>query len=276
MTKDTARAIFWKCKCLIALAHYLLNTTASFRHNNVVLGFFQQDDIGKHFARFSMSAGCNYYRTAQHVAHTNAIDTARLLNECVDLDFNYRETVHICDLCDKQLPDSKLILLNDLPDNTSELTADDRLSLFYIGGYVAHKQTDEHCLSGRLEDLSPDILVFTASLNRGALISLSKDLYILLLHIFLFFKKYHRCLMQKTLYPNLQRFPITFPRKHHYLYAQLHLGDYCQHTDEAFRLPQSRRSQHRAKTEKSDKVIITVTSCFVRAWSISNFADLWM
>ena len=58
LTKDTARAIFWTCKCFIALAHYLLNTTASFRHNYIALGFFQQDNIEKHFAHFRMSSCC--------------------------------------------------------------------------------------------------------------------------------------------------------------------------------------------------------------------------
>ena len=52
LTKDTARAIFWTCKCFIALAHYLLNTTASFRHNDIALGFFQQDDIEKTLRAF--------------------------------------------------------------------------------------------------------------------------------------------------------------------------------------------------------------------------------
>ena len=74
-----------------------------------------------------MSAGCNYYIAAQDVAHAHDIDTARLLSECVDLDFNYRETVHICDLCDKQLTDAELILLDDLPDKTCELTVDDKM-----------------------------------------------------------------------------------------------------------------------------------------------------
>ena len=85
------------------------------------------------------------YITAQDVAYTHAIDTARLFNECVDLDFNYRETVHICDLCDKQLTGAKGILLDDLPDKTCELTLYDKMCLFYIGDCVARKETDEHC-----------------------------------------------------------------------------------------------------------------------------------
>ena len=160
-----------------------------------------------------MSAGCNYYITAQDVAHAHAIDTARLLSECVDLDFNYRETVHICDLCDKQLTDAELILLDDLPDKTCELTVDDKMSLFYIGGYVARKQTDqteEHCLSGQPEDLSPDIQAFTASLNRGGLISPSTNFFILLLHIFLFFKNTTEVSCRKRFVTIFSDFPSLF------------------------------------------------------------------
>ena len=71
------------------------NMGVCFRHKNIALVFFQLDDIEKHFAHFRISAGCNFYITAQDVAHAHAIDTARLLSECVDLDFNYRETAYL-------------------------------------------------------------------------------------------------------------------------------------------------------------------------------------
>ena len=146
-----------------------------------------------------MSAGCNYDITAQDIAHAHAMDTARLLSERVDFDFNYIETVHICELCDKQLTNAEVILLDDLPDKTCELTVDDTPRLFHISSYIAHRQSDEHCLSGQPEDLSPDIQAFTTSLNRDGLISPSTDFDTLLLHISVFKKMPPRSLAKNAL-----------------------------------------------------------------------------
>ncbi|GFS25477.1 group XV phospholipase A2, partial [Elysia marginata] len=57
LTKDTANALHWTCKCLIELANFLLTTDSALRHQYVALGFFQQNDIEHHFAHFRMAAG---------------------------------------------------------------------------------------------------------------------------------------------------------------------------------------------------------------------------
>ena len=82
--------------------------------------------------------------------------------------------------------------------------------LTFIGGYVARKQTDEHCLSGQPEDLSPDIQASTASLNRGDLISPSTNFFILLLHIFLFFKNNTEVSCRKRFITIFSDFPSLF------------------------------------------------------------------
>ncbi|GFN89820.1 hypothetical protein PoB_001632600 [Plakobranchus ocellatus] len=72
-----------------------------FCHQYAALGFFQQDDTEKHFAHFRMSAGCHYYITAEDVANTHAIDTAKLLSECGEIDVSTLESLHQCYLCEK-------------------------------------------------------------------------------------------------------------------------------------------------------------------------------
>ncbi|GFR72515.1 group XV phospholipase A2, partial [Elysia marginata] len=84
LTGDTAKALHWTCRCLVDLCSHLLNVESPIRHNYVPLGFFQQDDIEKHFAHFRMSAGCNYYITVEDVQHTHAADRARLMLEATE------------------------------------------------------------------------------------------------------------------------------------------------------------------------------------------------
>ena len=60
LTRETSSALEWTCSCLIDLALYLLRTEEKWKHDWVALGFFQQDDIERHFGHFRMSAGCNY------------------------------------------------------------------------------------------------------------------------------------------------------------------------------------------------------------------------
>ena len=51
--EDTAEALRWTCNSLMALTTYLLATREPWRHDWVALGFFQQDDIERHFWPFS-------------------------------------------------------------------------------------------------------------------------------------------------------------------------------------------------------------------------------
>ncbi|GFO11589.1 developmentally-regulated GTP-binding protein 2 [Plakobranchus ocellatus] len=185
-TKNTARAITWTCKCLVELAKYFLTTSTVFRHQYVALGFFQQDDIEKHFAHSRMSAGINYYITAEDVANTHAIDTAKLLSECGEIDVSALESLHQCYLCEKCLTDEEILTLDELPNKICELSGDERMSLFHIGGYVASKEKDE-CLIGQSHDFPLDVQAFTESLSPGGLTSSSHKFYQLIVYFYLFF-----------------------------------------------------------------------------------------
>ncbi|GFO15351.1 hypothetical protein PoB_004185600 [Plakobranchus ocellatus] len=147
-----------------------------FRHQYEALGFFQQDDIEKHFAHFRMSARSNYYITAEDVTNMHAIDTAKLLSECGEIDVSTLESLHQCYLCEKCLTDEEILTLDELPNKICELS----------GGLVAHKEKDE-CLIRQSHDFPLDVQTFTESLSRGGLTSPSHKFYQLIVYFYLFF-----------------------------------------------------------------------------------------
>ncbi|GFO14265.1 transposable element p transposase [Plakobranchus ocellatus] len=136
LTKDTAKALHWTCKCLVAMSQYLLTTASALYHQYLVLVFFQQDDLEHHFAHFRMSAGSNYYKTAEDVAHTHAMDRAKLFLQ-MEPELNYVSAHHECDHCDKCPSDSEILILDDLPESINNISRDEKMSLFFIGGYTA-------------------------------------------------------------------------------------------------------------------------------------------
>ena len=166
LTKDTANALNWTCRCLIDLSKYLLETDTSLKHDYVCLGFYQQDDLEKHFGHFRMSAGCNFFVTVQDVLSCHSLDKAQLmLQHCQDL--TYGDSHHKCDLCNKPLTDSELLLIDDLYEAGDQVSRDEKLSLFYIAGYVAFKHQElrgTECF-GEMKEVEP----FIESLNRGGL-----------------------------------------------------------------------------------------------------------
>ena len=71
-----------------------------FKHDFVRLGFFQQDDLEKHFGHFRRSAGCNYFITAKEVYATHSLDRAKkMLKVCEDEDISGVPSNHVCEIC---------------------------------------------------------------------------------------------------------------------------------------------------------------------------------
>jgi hypothetical protein len=174
----------------------------------VAFGFFQQDDIEKHFAHFRMSAGCNYYITAQDVTHCHAIDRTILLLQ-TEPEIDYSKSEHKCELCDKGLTDSELLLMDDIPSLISTVKPDDKMSLFYIGGYIASKHSQLQ-LSGESPADMADLAVFTQTLDRGGLRYPCQELFQFLLHAFIFFTQSKERSCRKRLINIFKDFPAVF------------------------------------------------------------------
>jgi len=92
LTKDTSAALAWTLKCLVDLSTFLLETNMACKHEYVPLGFFQQDDLERHFGHFRMSAGCNFYLTVEDVYSAHNIDRCQfMLSNHPELDYKLHE-----------------------------------------------------------------------------------------------------------------------------------------------------------------------------------------
>ncbi|RUS83569.1 hypothetical protein EGW08_008675 [Elysia chlorotica] len=174
LTQDTAQALHWTCQCLCDVSNYLLTTDSPFRHSYVAPGFFQQDDIEQHFGHFRMSAGCNFYITAAEVAHTHAIDRAKLMlyHELETPDLT--ASSHSCHMCKKALTDGEILLIDDLSEEVAKLSSDEKMSIHHIGGYLVFKENLP-------ADTSPShpqsVSSYTECLDRGGLKHPPDELY---------------------------------------------------------------------------------------------------
>lgn len=143
----------------------MLSTQTSLRHEWVTLGFFQQDDLERHFAHFRISAGCNFFISVEDATHTHNIDRTRLLLSC-ETEIDYSKSNHVCDLCNKELTDAEINLVDNLTQDVNSVSLDEKMSLLYIGGYVASKHPS---LAGEASELDSGVANFIDTINRGGL-----------------------------------------------------------------------------------------------------------
>ncbi|RUS89545.1 hypothetical protein EGW08_002663 [Elysia chlorotica] len=189
------------------VCNFLLTTTSPVKHQYVCLGFFQQDDLEQHFGYFRMSAGCNYYITVEEVFNAHAMDQARLMlktNPDVDI---YSNNKHACDLCEKSLTDSELIILDDMAEGQLNVSLDEKQSVFYIAGYIAFRNPG---LIGTPSETESNVQSFLAELNRGSLAYPSNQLYTLSLLTYSFFKSTSERFCRNRLMSIMSQFPGIF------------------------------------------------------------------
>jgi hypothetical protein len=87
---DTVNAIHWTSSCLISLCEHLLSTDRPYKHDYGLLGFYQQDDIERHFEHWITS-------TVKEIFSTNALDRAKFsLENNIDVSGEY--DCHQCEL----------------------------------------------------------------------------------------------------------------------------------------------------------------------------------
>ena len=188
------------------MCQFLLTATTAIQHQYVTIGFFQQDDLEKHFGHFRMSAGCNYYITAQDVAHTHAMDRGRLMLED-KAEIDYSNSHHACDLCEMGLTDAEIIILDNIPSAASSLSVDERMALFYIGGYIASKHKE---LQGDPTSVPQEIRNFINELDRGGLSYPCYALFQFILYSYVFFTSTKVSCCRKRLVSIFSDFPALF------------------------------------------------------------------
>ena len=154
-----------------------------------------------------MSAGCNYYISAEQVAHTHNIDRAKLMLEYDSADIVYDNAAHKCPVCRQELSDNEILLLDDVPSLIDDLTADEKMSLFHIGGYIAAKHQE---FQGDPDLHSADITRYTYTLDRGGLSFPSVELYNFVLICYIFVMKSDVKSCRRRLINIFEDFPSIF------------------------------------------------------------------
>lgn len=144
LTCNTAEALEWTSNRLVVMSENLQDaTTEPLKHKFVCLGFYQQD-----FSRFPHSASCNYYIIVQEVMATHAIDKTRIMLQLEERPDNVdSRDIHKCDLCNKNLLDTDLLLLDSLAEGEmmSDVTTDEEMAIYFMAGYVASKHKELSC-----------------------------------------------------------------------------------------------------------------------------------
>ena len=224
LTPETSDALRTTINGLSVMSRYLLNTDLPIRHDFVLLGFYQQDDLEHHFGHFRRSAGCNYYISVRDIISTHNIDRAKII---LDLDKELEvvdptTATHQCELCDKALTDADLLMLDDIAacDDIAQniSSTDEKMAMLYAAGYVAHKHPN---LSGDGSDISEDLKVFFSELNRGGLDCPSLPFLKLFFIAYCFFTKstdkFCRTRLTKVLSAFPDMFHISVSPSHHVL-----------------------------------------------------------
>ncbi|GFN85503.1 group XV phospholipase a2 [Plakobranchus ocellatus] len=178
-------------------------------HDYVCLGFFQQDDLEQKFGYFRMSAGCNFYLTAQDIFNAHYVDKTKLLLALTDTEtIDYKESQHTCERCQVEPTVAVLQLIDDLNELTPSVAADEKLSIYYIAGYVTSKHEE---LRGReLEIVPPALTLFLDKVNRGELQHPSIPFYNILLLSYVFFNRTPSKLCRNRFVKIFRDFPAIF------------------------------------------------------------------
>ena len=106
-----------------------------------------------------------------------------MLNTFKEYD-NVKES-HQCELCDQILSDREILLLDNLVECVEKIHPDEKLSLFYIAGYVASKH-EEVCGS---DEVFEEVKEFLDILDRGNLSYPTVPFYDFVLLAYVFFSK---------------------------------------------------------------------------------------
>ena len=262
LTLETSAALAWTCKCLISITRYLLTTAAPWQHDYVPIGFFQQDDIERHFGHFRMSAGCNFFITVKDVINVHNLDRAKNLLK-LSPDLSKTNDRHSCPECVRPLSDSERLILDDIIDSRAidVMSSDDKMAMVYIGGYVAHKHPD---VSGRLEDLPQDTIAYLSDRDRGGLHCPSEPFLNFMFLAFLFFNKVNTPMCRNRLAAVLERFPAIFhlelclPRKAAVCVSNILLKKYA--TQQTAIVEESKAKARKRKEHKLSSSAIRVSS----------------
>ncbi|GFO39904.1 group XV phospholipase a2 [Plakobranchus ocellatus] len=156
-----------------------------------------------------MCASCNFCLSVEDVLNTHAIDRTQFMLQQTHDDLDYKQSLHSCSLCHKKLTEAELILLDDLSQEAFNTSPDEKLSLYYIAGYISSK----HREMASNEPANIPESMYVQTLNRGGLQFPCTDLFNLSLLAYVFFIKTPERLCRNRFIKILEDFPQLFHLK---------------------------------------------------------------
>lgn len=161
LTTETRQAMCQTLRGLVFLVKQLLERGCGY----IMLGMFQSDDLeGEFGALRQMSGGC-YYVSVEQVLCSSRFRQLKLYGDIVDHVDDVLHTRAPC--CDQPLSESEWEIIDDCPSLVSEISAEEKSSIYYIAGFIAHSEGIQS------ETQSADIQTaeseFTRLVSRGRL-----------------------------------------------------------------------------------------------------------
>ena len=182
LTSDTANALHRSLNGLIQVTRQFLSLGMPY----VLLGKLQSDRLEAEFGIYRQSSGGNYLISVEQVLSSLSLQRLKLFHK---LDFETTNIDQVEDCCKENLLNNEddIELIENCFEESSNLNDSERSTLYYICGYITHKEklivTDALIPSDSLPASE-----FTTLVSRGKLSHPPSDLYDLSLYLYTFFK----------------------------------------------------------------------------------------
>ena len=134
LTADTSNALNIALTGLVSLAQKLLNKCGL---PYVLFKNFQSDRLEGEFGVLRQADGGNYYMGTDQVCNALKLQRIKLFSKIDTLETTWHSG-KAC--CQQPLSEEEMELLNDCFDLASSVNDIDRSSVYYIAGYVCHKE----------------------------------------------------------------------------------------------------------------------------------------
>ena len=172
-----------------------------------------------------------------------------MLKNCEECD-NVKE-IHRYDLCIIPLTEAEIVLKDDIVSGVDKILPDEKLSLFYIAGYIAYKHKE---VCGNDDGSFDDVKSPLSTLDRGKLSYPTTHFFYLVLLAYVFFSETPEKLCRNRLVKIIYEFPETF-----------HVDIYLQSKEPLMRLSnvffkQFAKLNDKTKTKAGKNAIVKLSS----------------
>ena len=175
LTTDTSNALHVTLNGIVNIVPILLR-----KMSYVLTADFQSDRLEGEFGIFRQMSGGNFHISVTQVMNSLSLQRIKLYNE-----LQIQNQEHLGnDCCSKNLAADEIDLFNDCFEHASKLSPNERSILYYIAGYVAHKEKS-NMRSGDIPTNKDS--EFTIMVSRGKLDHPNEQLFDLTLYLYAYY-----------------------------------------------------------------------------------------